>query len=157
MTDALSFVAAYSRIRDLRQDQDVLRDILHAQEELGEVATELLALHSGEEAVILPKLQEEALDLAICAFSIYIGAKGKVQDVSEIITRKLDKWQASQDEILGFYVEPSGKRVEVRRAPHGLFQAFNVDTGTEYNRPCQDHAVKSLLELFHFEKLQKTL
>lgn len=92
------------RIEGLRyqpRGQGAWRDFRHAAEELGEISKALRRIEEGDSD--MDNLREEAVDLAICAMSIFVGAtdlegKAMTECFAEIFSTKLDKWEKNKKE-----------------------------------------------------------
>ena len=41
----------------------------------------------------------ESVDVAICALALYFARGGKIEDLEEVMSSKLDKWERSQNEV----------------------------------------------------------
>ena len=70
--------------------------VLHLLEELGEFST-AVCIEDGSDVKAYKKLDEssskEALDMAICVFSLYFARDGKSSEVISYMNKKMDKWE----------------------------------------------------------------
>ena len=70
--------------------------MLHLLEELGEFST-AVCIEDGSDVKAYKKLDEssskEALDVAICVFSLYFARNGNSSEVISYMNKKMDKWE----------------------------------------------------------------
>ena len=70
--------------------------MLHLLEELGEFST-AVCIEDGSDVKAYKNLDEssskEALDVAICVFSLYFARSGDSSDVISYMNKKMDKWE----------------------------------------------------------------
>lgn len=98
MSDKL--LSVFERVYCLSMGQG--RDLHQATEELGEIAKAyrlyLASSTPEEEAERLKDLKEEACDLAICCFSLFVESEPTPEDTElfwKTIDRKISKWKNS--------------------------------------------------------------
>jgi NTP pyrophosphatase (non-canonical NTP hydrolase) len=96
------FAKALERIKALSFEQ--LKDpnensytiLAHTMEELGEFST-ALCIEDNSAVKGYKQLEEsasqEAIDVMICAMSLYYSRGGKTEDVVSYLNKKLDKWE----------------------------------------------------------------
>jgi len=91
------------RIRYLSEEQ--LKDpsensytiLAHTVEELGEFSTAIcIEDNSGVKGYkeLGESASEEAIDVMICALSLYYSRGGKTEDIVPYLNKKLDKWES---------------------------------------------------------------
>jgi hypothetical protein len=66
---------------------------LSATEELGEISTCLSVRKKRKNKVLSETVSDEAVDLAICALSIFFAEGGTIEQLEEIGMKKLNKWE----------------------------------------------------------------
>jgi hypothetical protein len=70
--------------------------LTHLGEETGEFCT-AMCVEDGSRYKSYKKLDEtsyqEAIDMAICVFSLYYARGGKTEDIVAYMNKKLDKWE----------------------------------------------------------------
>lgn len=81
-------------LADLEKNHSVDLLFQNTVEELGEYA----AARIVEQGIKTKELREhswaEAIDLTICALSLYFASGGSLETLCEVGNRKLDKWEA---------------------------------------------------------------
>ena len=95
--------SAFKRIEDLTDEQlkipgeDVNSILGNTMEELGELAA-AIRIEDGvtkKHKSLDEPSTVEAIDLVICALSVYFARGGELNDIPAIIHHKLDKWCAN--------------------------------------------------------------
>lgn len=94
------------RIKTLTEDQlknpseDSYKILAHTMEEIGEFST-AMCVEDGSDVKGYKELDEsssqEALDVIICAVSLYYSRGGKTEDMEAYLNMKLDKWESKID------------------------------------------------------------
>ena len=78
-------------------DENVYTILAHTNEELGEFCT-AICVEDGSNVKGYKTLDEssehEAIDVIICALSLYYSRGGKTKDLHKTITKKLNKWES---------------------------------------------------------------
>ncbi len=98
----MKFEEALKRIKHLTEDQlkspteNTGTIVLHLLEELGEFST-AVCIEDGSDVKAYKELDEssdkEAIDMAICVFSLYFNRNGNMDTLLDYMNKKLDKWE----------------------------------------------------------------
>ena len=71
--------------------------VMHLNEELGEACT-AICVEDGSKVkgykVLDESSKDESVDVIICAVSLYCSRGGKIEDLHNIMAKKLDKWES---------------------------------------------------------------
>ena len=79
-----------------RPNQDVYRVLAHTLEELGEFSTAVCVEDKDitkSYKVLDETSKDEAIDVLICALSLYYSREGSTEDISVVMNKKLKKWE----------------------------------------------------------------
>ena len=78
-------------------DENIYTILAHTNEELGEFCT-AICVEDGSSVKSYKTLKEnsehEAVDVVICALSLYYSRGGKTEDLYKTMTKKLNKWES---------------------------------------------------------------
>lgn len=81
-------------LRDLAQNHSVDLLINNAIEELGEFAAANTVEAGFKKKDLKESAKIEAVDVTICALSLFFAKGGTIEELTEIGQRKLDKWES---------------------------------------------------------------
>lgn len=78
--------------------------MLSTSEELGELATAIKVereVFGNKHKTLNEPAKNEAVDLIICGLSVYFALNGNMNELEDIMMKKLQKWQKNQKDSLG--------------------------------------------------------
>lgn len=82
----------------LKKGETVEDMLMSTTEELGELATCLSVEKGRKKKNLTEDSKVEAIDVIICALSVYFAKGGTISEIDEITSKKLDKWESSVNE-----------------------------------------------------------